>query len=105
MGTMKSKSVAVLLLHTSVYTFVMFLTMGIGGHLFIPEIITFKFLWFFPVLFVFHTVQDFATSHLTSEQFAQSKYNGLTGAFTIIGFDQFLHYCQIFITYYYLTNY
>lgn len=99
MGTMKSKSNAVLLFHTSIYTAVMFvlsvfiLTLSVGD-LFI----------FAAVNFTFHTAQDWATSRLTGAQFEKKIFNGLTGGFTIIGIDQFLHYCQILITYYLLTN-
>ena len=105
MGTYKSKSNKVLLLHTATYTLVMFLVLGVGGHLCNAEFITVRFLWFFPISFVAHTVQDYVTSRLTSMQFAANKYNGIDGAFTIIGIDQFLHYCQIFLTYLFLTQF
>ena len=99
MGTMKSKNFTALLLHTAVYSGVMFFMMVPVLGLTTGDLAVFTL-----TCFVFHTIQDFATSKLTSSQFAKGKYNGLDGAFTIIGFDQFLHYCQIFLTYYCLTN-
>lgn len=104
MATMKSKSNRVLLLHTGTYIVVMFFTLGLAGHVFNLEYMTYRFLWFFPITFAFHTVQDYATSRMTSEQFGKSNFNGLTGGFTIVGFDQFLHYSQMFLTYYFLIN-
>lgn len=99
MGTMKSKSNKVLLQHVSVYTFVMCCLMTMDLTLTGLDILIFA-----GVTFTFHTIQDYCTSRLTSYQFSQSKYNGVTGAFTIIGLDQFLHFCQLFLTYYFLTK-
>ena len=99
MGTMKSKSNFVLLTHTLTYTTVMFIFSVFLLTLSIENLFIFA-----AVNFVFHTAQDWVTSRLTGIQFEKKIYNGWTGGFTIIGFDQFLHYCQIFITYYLLTK-
>lgn len=99
MGTGKSKSLKILLKHTGIYALTMLLMSSFLLELTVSDILIFGL-----VTFVFHTVQDWATSRLTSTQFAKNRYNGWDGAFTIIGFDQFLHYLQILITYQTLIN-
>ena len=99
MGTMKSKDHVVLIKHTAVYSTVMSLFMV--PLIWIPLI---NVVTFWIITFVCHTAQDYITSKITSKRFSQQLYNGWTGAFTVIGFDQWLHYIQIFITYYLLTN-
>lgn len=99
MGTMKSKSNSALLLHTFVYSSIMTFLLIFDMHLTIEDLAVF---WL--TTFIFHTVQDWISSKFTSEQFAKKNYNGLTGGFTIIGFDQLLHYFQLLITYYLLTK-
>jgi hypothetical protein len=102
MATHKSVSSKALLLHTATYTLIMatfiapvFLYWDLVS--FFHNLIIFAWSCFF-----FHTIQDFFTSKMTSSRFRAGKYNGLTGAFTIIGFDQFLHYVQLFLTFYFL---
>lgn len=60
---------------------------------------------FLGITFVCHWITDYFTSKVTSQKFNEKEYYTSipnTGAFTIIGFDQLLHYIQIFITYQYL---
>ena len=61
----------------------------------------------FPLItFVFHTLTDYFTSKIVSRKFANQEYGSPIpnfGAFTVIGFDQVLHYVQLFLTYHFLT--
>ena len=57
-------------------------------------------LFFAPITFVFHTITDYFTSRLNSKLWEQGKIHNL---FVSIGFDQVLHYVQLFLTYYLLT--
>lgn len=54
------------------------------------------------ITFIFHTTTDYFTSRIVSKKFANKEYGSSIpnfGAFTIIGFDQILHYLQLFLTY------
>lgn len=62
---------------------------------------------FIVITFLFHTVTDYITSRIVKNLFEQQIYGTSIpniGAFTIIGFDQLLHYIQLFITFYILTQ-
>lgn len=82
-------------------------------------------LWFFPLSFIFidnldsisfvvitfllHTLTDYFTSKKTSEEFkyqhfGRNKLPRTFDFFVTIGFDQVLHYLQLFLTYYLLNN-
>jgi hypothetical protein len=59
------------------------------------------------ITFVLHTTTDYYTSRIVSKKFANNHYGSPIpnfGAFSIIGFDQVLHYVQLFLTYYYLRQ-
>lgn len=63
-------------------------------------------LLFFTLTFLFHFITDYITSRIVSKRFADKYYGGPIpnfGAFTVIGFDQVLHYVQLFLTYHFLT--
>ena len=105
MATNKYNSWEALLLHTATYTVIM--TTFIAPIFFVWDLVTFLsnvaiFAW---SCFFFHTLQDYFTSKMTHKQFERKVYNGPTGAFTIIGFDQFLHFVQLFGTFYLLIMY
>lgn len=56
--------------------------------------------------FAFHTTTDYFTSKVVSRMFKEKKYGSPIpnlGAFSMIGFDQVLHYTQLFLTYWLLT--
>jgi hypothetical protein len=62
---------------------------------------------FVGITFVAHTITDYITSRIVSRKFANKEFGSPipnTGAFTVIGFDQVLHYIQLFGTYYLLIN-
>ena len=51
---------------------------------------------FIGITFIFHTITDFITSRINSRLWKEGKIHGF---FISIGFDQLLHYSQLFITY------
>jgi len=62
---------------------------------------------FFLVTFCCHFITDYITSRIVSRMFEEKYYGSPIpnfGAFTVIGFDQVLHYVQLFLTYYLLTK-
>ena len=109
----KSKSNAHLFAHVSMYIMIWSL---LGSFLFAsPCDASFlgycvnlpKFVAFLAITFVAHFITDYLTSRVVSKKFANNQYGSPIpnlGAFTIIGFDQVLHYGQLFGTYYLLTN-
>jgi hypothetical protein len=100
----KSKNWSDLLTHTGVYSCLWLFPICTGGLLGLYSI---KMLWAIPVTFVFHTATDYITSREVSKKFDNNHYGSAIpnfGAFSIIGFDQLLHYIQLFLTYYYLKQ-
>ena len=56
----------------------------------------------FPIItFVFHWITDYYTSRLNSKLWSEGKVHNF---FVSVGFDQVLHYVQLFTTYYYLKT-
>lgn len=55
-----------------------------------------KMLWFIPITFCIHWVTDYFTSRLNSRLLKEGKTHEF---FVSIGFDQFLHFTQLLITY------
>jgi len=53
--------------------------------------------YFVIITFILHTVTDYFTSRLNSKLWAAGKTHNF---FVSIGFDQLLHYFQLFITFY-----
>jgi len=104
----KSKCLVALVKHTVIYMGVWIL---FGVWICFPsfnptEII--KWMVLFPgVTFIFHTVTDYFTSKVTSSLYMKKKFGDTVpnfGFFTMIGFDQVLHYAQLFLTYYYINK-
>lgn len=97
----KRKSVKSLLKHTITYSVV--LTILLLGVLWISPL---YILYFFIFNFIAHTLIDFVTSKVVGQRF-DDKHLGSAipnlGAFSIIGFDQVLHYMCIFGSLYFLT--
>jgi len=95
----KSKNWSDLLSHTAIYS--LFWTVPISiFSLFGYDSSDFGWspvlLLFIPITFVFHTITDYFTSRLNSKLWAEGKVHYF---FVSIGFDQWLHYAQLFITY------
>lgn len=53
------------------------------------------------ITFVFHTITDYFTSRINSKLY---KKGDIHNFFVSIGFDQYLHYTQLLLTYWYLTK-
>jgi hypothetical protein len=98
----KSTSNKALLKHTTIYSLFWYTLY------FMPETKwTHDMVYFVPITFVCHTVTDYFTSRVVKKKFERKEYGTHvpnTGAFTVIGFDQVLHYLQLFITYKLLTT-
>lgn len=104
----KSKSMAALLTHTWVYSCIWF----------IPIFFLFPKDWtalncvlnsllFVFITFAAHTITDYFTSRATSKLYKIGKFGSSIpnfGFFTMIGFDQVLHYGQLFLTLHYLSK-
>jgi hypothetical protein len=112
----KSKNWNDLLMHTITYSFIWFIIgivyffnnadfVNLGLHnddLFARCVIIFP-----GISFIAHTITDYFTSRIVSKKFANGHYGSSIpnlGAFTVIGFDQLLHYIQLFLTYYFLKT-
>ena len=100
-ATNKSKSNFALFKHVTAYTIIW----SVSGLFIFSD--PFKYLTFLLVTFVAHFTTDYFTSRIVSRKFANNEYGSPIpnfGAFTVIGFDQVLHYGQLFLTYHLLTN-
>lgn len=88
----KSKDNEALLLHTINYTLIWLLP--------ITLVLNFEYAVYFCIITIFcHTITDYFTSRLNSKLWAAKKVHNF---FVSIGFDQILHYIQLFTTYYLL---
>ena len=96
----KSKNWSDLLDHTSSYsaTWIPFLVIwAMINNIQLENIAPiFKFIG---ITFFAHTITDYFTSRLNSKLWAEGKVHYF---FVSIGFDQLLHYAQLFLTYNYL---
>lgn len=95
----KSTSWAFLLEHTFMYSLTWLVPITFVGS--ITGLFTIKMLWFVPITFVAHTITDFYTSRINSSLYKEGKIHEF---FVSVGFDQVLHYIQLFLTYYYLKS-
>jgi len=99
----KSKNWGDLLSHTATYSLVWCI---VFAFLFLMSPWTvdqaFNMVILFPLItFVFYTVQDYITSRENSKVWEEKKIHKF---FILIGFDQLLHYDQLFITYWLLMG-
>lgn len=94
----KKHSIKALLKHTVVYSLLM--------TLYFASIIPFSNLLLFLVItFIGHTLVDFISSKLVGKKFERKELGSAIpnfGAFSFIGFDQFIHYIILLLTAYYL---
>lgn len=94
----KSHSFVSLLKHVFVYSLMMSLVM-----FFLLDLT--GVIMFFIITFSFHLFTDYYSSKVISNMFKKKQFGTSIpnlGAFSFIGFDQFLHYLQLFLTYYLL---
>ena len=97
-ATNKSKDNKALTMHVLSYSTVWLLTANIYS------IITGNYLMLalFPIItFVCHWITDYFTSRLNSKLWAKGDIHNF---FVSVGFDQVLHYVQLFLTYYLLKT-
>ena len=101
----KSKNNFALLSHTSNYSLVWLLPMclvfGKMKEGATTEWIVWTTLYFSMITLVAHTITDYFTSRLNSKLWSAGKVHYF---FVSVGFDQVLHYGQLFLTYYFLIN-
>ena len=88
----KSKALEPLIKHTATYSALWFIpTYAMYG-----DIIS--SMYFVSVTFMLHTATDYVTSRIVSKKFDKGHLGSKIpnfGAFSIIGFDQVLHYLQL----------
>lgn len=97
----KSKNNFDLTTHTIVYSLLWYLPMCMMLNNFLLPLL------FVIITFIFHTITDYFTSRIVSKKFAKQEYGSTIpnlGAFSWIGFDQILHYLQLFGTYWLLIK-
>lgn len=97
MSSNKSKSNFWLTMHVLTYTFVtllfwhLVLLQPTGDYNFTD------YFMFFNFIFSTHWITDYITSRMTSKRYAEGRIHDF---FVVVGFDQFLHYVQLFTAYY-----
>ena len=111
----KSKDFKALLKHTSTYSAIWYFVLVIvsvwGNHFGGPtakDLGWSPWMLLFPVVtFITHTITDYFTSKHTSKQYAKGNFGTSIPRgmdfFVTIGFDQTLHFAQLFLTYYLFT--
>lgn len=88
----KSKKWKWLLKHTYYYSMIWLMAgIGLSGWIGIQGVLQFAV-----ITFVVHTITDYFTSRLNSKLWEEKKIHYF---FVSVGFDQILHYAQLFITY------
>ena len=97
----KSKSVEHLLYHTIIYSMLWFIPM-----IFFMSGV--KTIMFVGITFIFHTITDFFTSKKTSKEYKLQNFGRDSlprgfDFFVTLGFDQVLHYIQLFLTFLFLS--
>jgi len=95
----KSKNWVDLLQHTVNYS-LLWTTIGML-YTIVSLSASWNWLLFGLITFIAHTITDYFTSRLNSKLWSEGKVHNF---FVSIGFDQVLHYVQLFITYYYLKQ-
>ena len=91
----KSKNWSDLLSHTIIYS-ICWVFLPLILLCFSVENLPQKLLWLIPITFICHTITDYFTSRLNAKLWAKGNVHNF---FVSIGFDQYLHYLQLFITY------
>jgi len=97
----KSKDNLALTTHVAVYSVII----GIGLLAYPANFHNYNILLFCTITFFAHFITDYYTSRLVSQKRKQENFGGDVpnfGMFTIIGFDQVLHYLQLYITAHYI---
>lgn len=92
----KSTSMIALIEHTFTYTCIWAVfILGYGTY----NLLSLDLLWFLPITFCTHTITDYYTSRVNKMLWIDAeKSKNAHNFFVSIGFDQWLHYAQLFIT-------
>ena len=93
----KSSNFRKLIEHTSMYSVVMLITSLL---VFTQQ----QALLFGVSCFILHTATDYVSSKFSKIKYQKGQMNGLLGFWSIVGFDQFLHFVQIYLTYIIITG-
>jgi len=92
----KANDFQMLLSHTGTYAFVWFLAILLLGSITaLPP----SMLWFAPITFILHTLTDYYTSKINKRLWMKADNHNF---FVSVGFDQLLHFIQLFVTYWLL---
>ncbi len=91
----KSKNNQALFTHVSIYSLVLWLFI-----LILTKDVFFSF-YFWIITFICHFITDYFTSRLNTKLYSKGKIHEF---FVSVGFDQFLHFTQLLLTYCYLKN-
>ena len=97
-ATNKSKSNKALLSHTGIYSLCWFIVAASYGTWKVNDFLGLEFM---TITFICHTITDYFTSRLNSKLWKEQKVHYF---FVSVGFDQLLHYIQLVLTFYFLTN-
>lgn len=89
----KSSQWGPLLEHTALYTLIWMVVIFTYGASTNASI---KLLWFLPITFICHTATDYYTSRVNAQLWKEEKRHQF---FVSIGFDQVLHYVQLWFTF------
>lgn len=101
MGLRKSSSNYYLTLHVLVYTFSTIMAWSIVLPLIGFHLTTLRVSLAFSLIFLLHWLTDYITSRQTTKLYKEEKYYEF---FVMIGFDQVLHYVQLFLIFNYIIN-
>lgn len=99
-ATKKSTSLYWLLKHTTKYS--IFMTIFFSMIIIVTTTFGtnyqhfFNIFLFWSITFQAHTITDFFTSKLTKKYFSSGNYHN---GFVVVGFDQILHYIQLYLTF------
>jgi hypothetical protein len=105
-ATNKWQNELALLKHVTVYT-VVFCILMIFFNMFERTFDPKELLFIAGITFSCHYLTDFISSKIVHEAFVANHYGTPIpnmGAFSMIGCDQFIHYLQLFLTFWYVTN-
>ena len=98
----KSKNWGDLLRHTATYSFVFYVILPFYALYMGDKYVMWTGTQFVVITFIAHTLQDYFTSRLNSRLWEKKEVHYF---FVSIGFDQFLHFAQLILTYHFLFNY
>jgi hypothetical protein len=94
----KSKSIVVLNIHSLEYIAVWFLPLFYYSMTIEEPYKLLSFIGFMIITYVSHFITDYYTSRLNARLWKKGKSHRF---FVSVGFDQLLHYGQLFLTFYY----